>query len=677
MENMLRSLKLLFFIFICYSGAAQDWEFAGTLYQDSYVKVTVEFKVNKDLCKNTSTSASKYRYYISGKRRNSNYYLNWRMSYYSCNGLLMEQTNFLNIGDFAVADDFVESMDYTFDGYQLVKSFYEVTGSNKIDNKPTTQIGSVNAKAATQIIGSTNVFLGEQVVLKVEGGSTGFNGQWVWYIDACGRNKIAVGDQLIVKAKEDVTYFVRAENSKEKTTCISHELIVNKNSVPADSIIGRRVICRGERDIILNVAGGRLGANAEWVWYSGSCDGPSIGKGAFIKVSPITNTTFLVRAEGANNVTNCARINILMTDSSIAPKSILALTEVCYKSELSLRVDGGKLAPDANWYWYKDYINKSNLIGKGNDIKVTADQTSTFFVRAEGGCNTTSAVNAKVSVLGSSTEPASIHLSKLSYYKGDKINLSVVGGSLAPNSNWVWYKNKVGVRKIGIGPTIEYKVRNAKKIYVRAEGACYKTDAVSTKISPLISYRFLNFSLVKNASMLSNGGDFNLFQNVFNAGITLGKIKGSKGYYVRVKIPIVSPNIPYETNDTKVINYTSTDKYYKYTGKADELRYGGTIGFLWIPKSIGIYLGAGYGTRQLIWKIDQFSYSTNAKLESSWAKHTNYHSEGIETEIGLLIKLSGINILVGGNAIVYSLNKNATATQINSTDITVGFGFNF
>ncbi len=65
--------------------------------------------------------------------------------------------------------------------------------------------------------------------------------------------------------------------------------------------------------VLLSVAGGSLGTNASWKWYSGSCGGTLVGTGATITVTPLVTTTYYVRAEGDCNTTLCKTVTIFIS----------------------------------------------------------------------------------------------------------------------------------------------------------------------------------------------------------------------------------------------------------------------------------------------------------------------------------------------------------------------------
>jgi hypothetical protein len=71
-------------------------------------------------------------------------------------------------------------------------------------------------------------------------------------------------------------------------------------------------VCSGTTTILTPV-GGLLGPGAHWVWFTGSCGGTQVGTGSSLTVTPLTTTTYYVRAQDAFFTTACASITITVT----------------------------------------------------------------------------------------------------------------------------------------------------------------------------------------------------------------------------------------------------------------------------------------------------------------------------------------------------------------------------
>ncbi|MEZ5069679.1 MAG: hypothetical protein R2751_01595 [Bacteroidales bacterium] len=102
-----------------------------------------------------------------------------------------------------------------------------------------------------------------------------------------------------------------------------------------------------------------------------------------------------MRAEGDCN--NTAAVNTLVTvkDPSTDPTSITITNDnTCQGTAKTLTVVGGSLGTGADWYWYSDAAFTVSE-GSGASISVDPAVSTTYYVRAEGDCNNTAAVNAR------------------------------------------------------------------------------------------------------------------------------------------------------------------------------------------------------------------------------------------------------------------------------------------
>ncbi len=70
----------------------------------------------------------------------------------------------------------------------------------------------------------------------------------------------------------------------------------------------------------------------------------------------------------------------------------------------TLTVTGGDLADDAEWHWYTDHC-AMNYIGTGESVNVSPDETTTYYVRAEGAANNTTCTALTINVSQVSFNP--------------------------------------------------------------------------------------------------------------------------------------------------------------------------------------------------------------------------------------------------------------------------------
>lgn len=152
-------------------------------------------------------------------------------------------------------------------------------------------------------------------------------------------------------------------------------------------------------------------------------------------------------------------------------------------------------------------------------------------------------------------------------------------------------------------------------------------------------------------------------QNVDLSGLSVyyNEETGNKVYYVLDGYAIYyesSDGSLYDYNTNKLINSTSEsnyavpdydgDGYYTFTGKVQQSRYAGLVGVtITLPKGFYLNGGLGYGVRELMWEIEEFSYETNELLGSYWAKVDESSGSGIEWEIGAMYRWKKLLTTVG------------------------------
>ncbi len=173
-------------------------------------------------------------------------------------------------------------------------------------------------------------------------------------------------------------------------------LVSGYDSEAPIEISGETFICPGAYTE-LTVLGGILGSGATWNWYEGLCGDIFLGSGESITVTPDDVSTYFVRAEGDCNVTECAETQISFKEESESASHISGNINICMGDETELFVEGGSLGTGAVWVWYADGCGETH-IQSGNQILVMPEETTTYYLRAEGDCNTTTCVSLTVDV---------------------------------------------------------------------------------------------------------------------------------------------------------------------------------------------------------------------------------------------------------------------------------------
>ncbi len=242
------------------------------------------------------------------------------------------------------------------------------------------------------------VCIGDSTYIAPIGGSLGTNADWYYYEGSCGGTLLGTGDSLAVHPTSATDYYIQAIGDCNSTVC---QMITVNTADPSVDPTGisavDTIICAGGFTT-LSIVGGTLGTSADWEWYTGTCGGTAAGTGTSLVVSPATTTTYFARAEGYCGNTVCVQLTIEVQSQSTNPTSINAVTNpICDGDSTVLTVNGGTLGAGAEWIWYTGGCG-TTPVDTGVSITVTPTSATTYFVRAENTCNTTSCVQITVNV---------------------------------------------------------------------------------------------------------------------------------------------------------------------------------------------------------------------------------------------------------------------------------------
>jgi len=668
--------KFILYIFLTLSivqnGFGQTKK-AGTLFKEGRFSIDFYLDKSSNPCgveakkhKFTLAIVNLSKFYSDEKR-----FINWKMDIENCNDEIIQKSFSVDLQDKMKLDELRE-----FEAREIINIFYDVTFSAQKLKTDDIFKGKTKSDAGKSISGKLEINSKEKTILTVIGGSLINGAEWVWYKDGCGKMEIGRGQSVNLSPEKTTTYYVRAEDSKKYyTQCISESVVVDDDSKPALKVIGNNTFCQGSFEgEKLYIEGGKLGVGAMWVWYENRCPGTGksakkIGEGVEIIVKPEKTTTYYVRAEGLTNTTVCTEFKIEFIESSIMPKSIkVSEDKVCENAVVTLQVEGGKLSSNASWVWFekRQSSNKKLKIGSGSSIIVQPVENTEYFVETEGDCISGIGRSVKVEIRNKSKAASYIsYFTKTGQKKSQ--NLTVIGGSLAENAQWVWYLDKCGGKKLGSGKDIVYSSNSSHTIFVRAEGDCNVTNCVSTYM-PAQKRRASKYFFI-NAGIGAN--DLSIASNLM---VTVG----TKLIYLRVKFPSPFSNnnkpveATYQCNDNAITNYPSNSgTYYQFNDKVYVKTTSYTAGVKFGGKTLRGYLGGGYGIREIYWGTDIYRYSDNNVEKNVWAKNMVQSITGPEAEAGLFIKFGKFNMMGGANMVF------STSTNLKYIGADIGIGFSF
>ncbi|MEI6312660.1 MAG: T9SS type A sorting domain-containing protein, partial [Bacteroidota bacterium] len=297
-----------------------------------------------------------------------------------------------------------------------------------------------------------------------------------WFSGSCGSTVIGTGNSITVSPVTNTTYFVRYNGTCNTTTCASVSVTVNTPSIAPTSITGTTTICNGG-STTLTLSGGSAGTGAVAEWFSGSCGSTVIGTGNSITVSPTTNTTYFVRYNGTCNTTTCANATVTVNTLSTAPTGITGTTTICNGASTTLTLSGGSAGTGAVAEWFSGSCG-STVIGTGNSITVSPTTNTTYFVRYNGTCNTTTC--ASITVIVNTLSIAATSTSSTPDYgcAGITITLSARGYTAGTGASPIWWTGPGGTGTyIGTGDSAVTTLMSPS-YYMRLEGVCNTLESV-------------------------------------------------------------------------------------------------------------------------------------------------------------------------------------------------------
>ncbi|MBK9462186.1 MAG: hypothetical protein IPN94_22890 [Sphingobacteriales bacterium] len=135
-------------------------------------------------------------------------------------------------------------------------------------------------------------------------------------------------------------------------TAVNYAVTFNTLSVAPTSITGTTTICNGG-STTLTQSGGTLGTGAVYNWYTVSCGGTFVGTGTSISVSPTSNTTYYVRAQGTCNTTGCATATVTVVADPTLSTPTLTNASICIggTTNISTTASGGTGTFNYQWQY--------------------------------------------------------------------------------------------------------------------------------------------------------------------------------------------------------------------------------------------------------------------------------------------------------------------------------------
>jgi len=247
---------------------------------------------------------------------------------------------------------------------------------------------------------------------------------------------------------------------------------------------------------------GHLSPGDEWVWTVDDKDSQPVGFGNSYQKKQTKSAVYYLSSKNFKDYTDAVRISILVDTNTYGPDSIVASRRIiCTDSTVTLTISGGSLGKDTRWVWYdnKDLKHKIDSVHT-QTVQVLKDTKTFYLVAEKNGIPVTAIRECTVKVERPSVKPESISFMGVDpvyeFCKGEKVNLSINGGELGSNANWVWYIRSIKQPDSMITThqnSINYSIQeDGLEIYVRAENSCNITEPINTQIKLLNQGKLLS-----------------------------------------------------------------------------------------------------------------------------------------------------------------------------------------
>lgn len=223
----------------------------------------------------------------------------------------------------------------------------------------------------------------------------GNGGSWIWYDSA----RTSALTSTTVSPNSNTTYWVHSEGGTcGESDWASVTVTINQTAGTPVGSATPSSVCPGD-EVVVGVTSGEPGTGGAWVWYAS--DKTTKVANPF---TPTATADYYVRSEGSacgvGEWSSAVTVTVKTKSTNPTAISISRETPICSGSSITLSVTGGSLGTNARWYWYTNssYVN-SFANGTSRTQSVEPSDTTTYYVRAEGDCNiTTATVSRKIDV---------------------------------------------------------------------------------------------------------------------------------------------------------------------------------------------------------------------------------------------------------------------------------------
>ena len=257
--------------------------------------------------------------------------------------------------------------------------------------------------APTSISGPSAICDGSSATLSVSGGSLGTGAVVQWFTGSCGGPSAGAGASITVSPSSNTTYYARYNGNCNTTACISFNIVVDQYTV--SNAGPDQTLCSTSATLAGNAP---ISGQGTWSVVSGT--------GVFANANtPTSGVTGLTTGANVFRWTlpngGCADsqddVSITSQSFSVAPTGVTGTITICNGSSTTLTVSGGSAGTGAIAEWFTVSCGGS-LVGTGNSVTVSPSSNTTYYVRYNGACNTTTCATTTVTVNAFTTANAGL-----------------------------------------------------------------------------------------------------------------------------------------------------------------------------------------------------------------------------------------------------------------------------
>ncbi|MGC4101556.1 PKD-like domain-containing protein [Ferruginibacter sp.] len=201
-----------------------------------------------------------------------------------------------------------------------------------------------------------------------------------------------------------VTATITVTPSLNGCTGTAKTFIITVNPTASVNAITNQTLCTGASTTAVTFTGGVTGTTYNWTNNTPSIGLAASGTGNIAAFTAVNNTpnavtaTITVTPTAGGCPGTAKTFTITVNGQSVAPTGATSsAAAICGPGSVTLSVQGGALGTGASWKWYTVSCG-GTAVGTGATLSVAVTGTTTYYVRAEGTCNTTSCASVTVTV---------------------------------------------------------------------------------------------------------------------------------------------------------------------------------------------------------------------------------------------------------------------------------------